>query len=318
MVQWQQWENYGIQKTEFVMNVPKVCDRQRRELAIFFQESYFARNTHHLLSSTMYTGVWRYCKYISTRNTSISWNVWQRLIFKRINIIFFRQRVIRRKEEGRSQRNICDKNWRYIRPSNSKTLTLPSIMHLPQNKAISHKHFLPSSEVRSHQESGEQFGSRYFPSCIEKKAKRHIKQAQQNTKRWQKGTSIYFWAKSAICTVKCNECGKPCVVIAKIFPQENKARKEMIKRINIECERKLYLCRYQPITDKSGQLYGEVYVCERSHTYQAFKLNFYSPCDKVFYEPVFVECGSNRDLELDLPRTNEKKHIPFVWLVFLL
>ena len=56
------------------------------------------------------------------------------------------------------------------------------------------------------------------------------------------------------------------MVFAKEVPRGNKARKEMIERIKIECERKSYLCRYPLITDTSIELYGEVYFLEKLHT----------------------------------------------------
>ena len=86
---------------------------------------------------------------------------------------------------------------------------------------------------------------------------------QTGIARDKKVKEIYmqiFWAKSDIYKVKCNDCDKPQVV----FDENYEVRKEIIKIINIEYEYKPYLYTYLLIIDTPSEVYGEVYLWEKS------------------------------------------------------
>ena len=135
--------------------------------------------------------------------------------------------------------------------------------------------------------------SRYFPTCVKKTGKEPCKKGAIADKKLKETYKGIFLVKSVLCTVNCDICTKPHVVYFLKKPKDSEEHEKIIDQIRIECEQKLYICRYPLITNKASTIYNKVFAKERNTCPTDIENQYFNQLvKKHFYAPVCVECGS--------------------------
>ena len=128
---------------------------------------------------------------------------------------------------------------------------------LPQKAKIFDNKFISKDEVRQRQAAGEILDNRFFPSSCTRTSKLANSLGMAENRKIKQRHKGVFNMINCLCTVTCKEYDKPRVVFSSGVIRTSEEREEL-KKIEIECNMKPYVCVYKLITQQSISIHDRV------------------------------------------------------------